>query len=229
MRLEDMLGRVRGIGLRSWRPEIEIEGLEHVRVALSRGRGVVVWSMRFSSATVLKQAFYNAGLPLVHLSRVSHGASSATRMGLGVVAPLYRRAENPYLADRVSIPMNGSVSYINILKRHLRNNLCVNIFGEHRGRQNATAAVLGAPKQFALGAPSLAWAEGAALLTACPLRIGPFKYRVVVGEEIPVDRSISRKDFARRAVAEFAHRLELRIKSAPADWHGWSYWTSPDA
>jgi len=229
MQMEDMLGRVRGISVRGWRPEIEIEGLEYVRSALSRGRGVIVWSMRFSSATALKQAFFHAGLPLAHLSRVSHGASSMTKTGLGIVAPLYRRAENFYLADRVSIPMDGSLGYINTLKRHLRHNHCVNIFGEHRGRQNAPAKILGASKQFALGAPSLAWSEDAALLTACPLRLGPFRYRVVVGEEIPVDRSIGRKEFARRAVAEFARRLEEQIKSAPADWHGWSYWTPADA
>ena len=214
MRLEDMLGRTRGLSVRGWHPEIEIEGLEHIRSALSRGRGVVVWSMRFSSATVLKQAFYHAGFPLVHLSRVSHGAPSATRVGLGIVAPLYCRPENSYLADRVSIPMDGSVSYINTLKRHLRNNLCVNIFGEHTGRQNAPGTLFGAQKQFALGAPSLAWAEDAVLLTACPLRTGPVRYRVVVGEEIPVDRSIGRKEFARKAVIEFARRLESRIKSA---------------
>ena len=67
------------------------------------------------------------------------------------------------------------------------------------------------------------------LLTACPLRTGPVRYRVVVGEEIPVDRSIGRKEFARKAVIEFARRLEARIKSAPADWQGWSYWAPPDA
>jgi lauroyl/myristoyl acyltransferase len=223
MRLEDMWGRARGIGFQGWHPEIEIEGIEHVRAALARGRGAVVWSMRFSSATALKQAFHRAGLPLVHLSRVSHGASSATRTGLGIVGSLYCRAENPYLAERVRIPMDGSVSYINTLRRHLRNNLCVNIFGEHTGRQNAPATVLGLRWPFALGAPSLAWSEDAALLTAYTLRTGSLRYHVVVDKEIPVDRSIGRREFARQAVVEFARRLETLIVSHPADWQGWLY------
>ena len=184
--------------------------------------------MRFSSATALKQAFYRAGLPLVHLSRVAHGSSSSTKTGLGLVGPLYCRAENPHLAERIQIPLDGSLGYIHALKRHLHNNRCINIFGEHRGRQNVSATVLGVQRQFALGAPSLAWAEDAALLTVCPLRTGPFRYRVVVEEEMQVDRSIGRKEFARKAVAEFACRLEARIRSAPADWQGWSYWTAEE-
>ena len=183
----------------------------------------MVWSMRFSSATALKQAFYRAGLPLVHLSRVSHGASSNTRTGLGIVGPPYCRAENSYLAERVQIPIDGSVRYIHTLQGHLRNNCCVNIFGEHTGRQNAPATVVGARWPFALGAPSLAWSEDAALLTAYPLRSGPFRYRVIVDEEIPVGRSIGRRDFAKQAVAQFARRLETLIVAHPADWQGWLY------
>ena len=45
MRLEDMWGRSRGLSFRGWHPEITIEGLDHVRAALSRGRGAILWSM----------------------------------------------------------------------------------------------------------------------------------------------------------------------------------------
>ena len=160
---------------------------------------------------------------MTHLSREQHGSPSLTRLGVRVVAPLYCRAENPYLAERVRIPLDGSLSYLNRLRGRLRENACVSIFGEHEGRQGAEVEVLGARWRFALGAPSLAWLEGAELLTVYPLRIAPFHYRVVIDEPIAADRSAPRKAFAQQALAEFAERLERLIVAYPAQWQGWLY------
>jgi lauroyl/myristoyl acyltransferase len=223
MRLEDMWGRVRGVRRFGWRPVIETEGLERVRQALDQGRGVILWSMRFSSATVIKQAFYHAGLPLTHLSREEHGSPSMTRLGVKIVGPLYCRAENPYLAERVRIPLDGSLGYLNRIRRRLRENGCVSIFGEHESRQSAAVEVLGARWRFALGAPSLAWLEGAELLTVYALRTGPSQYRVVIEEPIVVDRSAPRKVFAAQALSQFAQRLERLIVAHPGQWQGWFY------
>jgi lauroyl/myristoyl acyltransferase len=223
MRLEDMWGRVRGVRRYGWRPAIEIEGLEHVHKALERGRGAILWSMRFSSSTVIKQAFFRAGLPLTHLSRDQHGSPSLTRLGIRVVGPLYCRAENFYLAERVQIPLDGSLGYLNRLRKRLRANACVSIFAEHEGRQSAEVEVLGARFRFALGAPSLAWLEDAELLTVYALRTAPFQYRVVIDEPIAVDGSLPRKVFAAQALAEFAKRLERLIIAYPGQWQGWLY------
>jgi lauroyl/myristoyl acyltransferase len=223
MRLEDMWGRARGVRRNGWRPAIEIEGLERVHRALDRGRGAILWSMRFSSATVIKQAFFRAGLPLTHLSREQHGSPSLTRLGVGVAGPLYCRAENPYLAERVQMPLDGSLGYLNRLRERLRANARVSIFGEHGGRQGAEVEVLGARWRFALGAPSLAWLEGAELFTVYPLRTAPFQYRVVIDEPITADRSAQRKVFAAQALAQFAARLERLIIAYPGQWQGWLY------
>lgn len=223
MRLEDTWGRLRGMRAFGWQPEIEIEGIERVQEARARGRGVILWGMRFSSATAIKQAFYRAGLPLVHVSAEDHGAPSKTKLGVRVVAPMFCRAENPYLAARVQIPLDGSLAYLRRLSRDLRDNACISIFGEHQGIQNIEVSVLGARWQFALGAPSLAWRENSGLLTVYALRLGPYHYRIVLDEEIPVIRDISRKQFAALALEEYARRLERLIVAYPSDWQGWLY------
>jgi lauroyl/myristoyl acyltransferase len=179
--------------------------------------------MRFSSATIIKQAFFQAGLPLTHLSREQHGSPSRTRLGVKIVGPLYCRAENPYLAERVKIPLDGSLGYLNRIRSRLRENACVSIFGEHEGRQSAEVEVLGARWRLALGAPSLAWLEGSELLTVYALRTAPSRYRVVIQEPIVVDRSAPRKVFAARALAQFGERLERLIVAYPGQWQGWSY------
>jgi KDO2-lipid IV(A) lauroyltransferase len=223
-----MWGRLRGLRRDGFRPTIEVDGLEHLRGALARGRGVVVWCMRVGSATVLKQGFSASGLPLTHLSRADHGSATNTRFGLGVVAPLHRRVEDAALRERVQIPIGESLAYLRTLGERLASNQCVSIFGEHTGRQSVTVTVLGSDHRFALGAPSLAWRENAGLVTAYALREGPFRYRVVIEEEMAVDRDLARRCFAERAVHEFAGRLERCILRHPADWHGWFYLVAPE-
>ena len=227
MRLEDSWGRARGLRRLGWRPRVRIEGLDRLEAALGRGHGAILWGMRFASATAIKQAFYYADRPLVHLSRAQHGSPTGTRLGLGCAAPLYRRAEDPYLRERVMIPVEGSPRYLQTLQRRLGENACVSIFGEHAGRQNVAQQVLTTSLELATGAPSLAWSEGAALLTVSAHREAPFSYRIEVDEEIPVDRSLTRKSFAERAVEEFARRLEARIRRHPSDWQGWVYHEFP--
>jgi lauroyl/myristoyl acyltransferase len=223
MRLEDMWGRVRGVRRHGWNPEIQIDGIERVRKALGRGRGAILWSMRFSSTTAIKQAFFRAGLPLTHLSREQHGSPSMTRLGVRVVGPLYCRSENDYLAERVRIPLDGSLRYLQRLRERLGENACVSIFGEHAGRQAAAVEVLGERWRFALGAPSLAWLEDAELLTVYALRTAPFAYRVVIEEPIKVNRSMPRKAYAEWALGQFAGRLERLILQYPSQWQGWLY------
>ena len=160
---------------------------------------------------------------MVHLSQVDHGSSTRTTLGLRVAAPLYCRAENCYLKERVQIPLDESRHYVQTLRERLRAGNLVSIFGEHQGRQNYEARLLGTTIKLALGAPSLAWLEDAALFTVAPIRVGPFRYRIVIDEAIPVDRIQPRRLFAEQAAQEYARRLEARILQHPADWQGWLY------
>ena len=224
MRMEDFWGRLRGIGPRRWTPEIEMEGLERVHAARERGRGAILWATRMGSATAIKQGLYRAGLPLTHLSRVQHGASTASRLAVAAVSPLSCRAENKYLRERVRIPLGESLAYLQQIRGALQQNQVVSIFAERTGRNAVEAELLGKPRRFATGAPSIAYLEDAVLLPTHCFRTGPFRYRVLVEEPIPVDRSLPRKRFAADAVCELARRYDAQIRRSPADWQGWSFW-----
>lgn len=225
MTVEESWGRFRGIASRRWRPSIEFSGEQRVREALRSGCGAVFWCMCFSSNTVVKQGFHQVGLPLVHLSSAEHGAwGSRTRLATSVISPFFSRAENPCLADRVIIPVSGSLGYLDRVRAHLRSGACVSIFGDRMGRQQLDGPFLRGRRKFATGAPSLAWVENCALFSAYAIRTGPFRYRVVVEEPIPVDRSLPRKEFVQRAVGEFAQRMERAVERHPSDWREWADW-----
>ena len=157
----------------------------------------------------------------MHLSDAAHGAPSRSRLGLRWTAPLYCRAEEPYLADRIVIPLDGSLGYMRALLERLRQNAVVSIVGENRGRNNAAVSILGREMELATGAPALAAKSGAALLTAHVVRLGSFHYRLVIHEPIEAERSSDRKEFVRQAAHEFARRLDARIAEHPVEWMGW--------
>ncbi len=202
-----------------------VVGLPHLKAAHARGRGVILWGMSFCETLVVKMGLHRAGVALVHLSTANHGAAwPPTRLGLRAVAPLYTAAETPYLAERVVIPADQSLGYMRVLMDRLAANRCVSIAGDGVARrQNIPATVLGRAAHFAPGAPGLALKMGSALLPLHVVREGPLRYRVVIDEEIEVDRDLAKPAFIDRAVSEFARRLEQRVLERPADWAWYSH------
>ncbi len=108
-------------------------------------------------------------------------------------------------------------------RERLAANACVSIFGEHPGRQTVEVEILGIRRRLALGAPSIAWRAQAGLVTAYALRESAFRHRLVIEEELPVDRGMPRREFAEQAVHRFASRLEAVVLRHPAEWHSWFY------
>ncbi len=221
-RCEHVLGKVLDGHPRGWHPETELVGAEHLRAALGRGRGAVLWGMAFCGSVVPKMALWRAGFSIVHLSRASHGGFSQSWAARRVLNAWHLRSENKYLAERVVIPPDGAPGYLRTLKRRLADNRCVSIQGEHRGRRNIAAACLGAREEFATGAPHLAWSTGAALLTLHSRQTGPGGYTVVIDPPIDVASPGRRADAIASAVEQFAVRLERHILADAADWERWS-------
>ncbi len=221
LRIEDGWGRVRGLRHRGWQPRIETEGREHALQSLDQGRGVVFWVMTFGSQPIFEQALSLAGIDLTHLSREEHGAPSMSRFALRVLAPLYVRAETPYLFERIGIPLNGSLGYLNRLKSRLSANGCVSIMGENHSTQNVTTDFFATSASFATGAPALAWRQGSPLLTVFAVQESQLSYRVFIEEPIVADRDAGKNEFVNAAVHRFAQRLQRHIRDYPADWHGW--------
>ena len=204
-----------------WNLQVEVEGLEHISRGLEAGRGVILWGMFFCGTSVVKAALWRAGVRLTHLSRVYHGAPSLSRLALTVLAPMYCRAENRYLAKRVVLPLGTSVHQLYEAMDVLKANGCLSVNGENTAqRRNVTANFLGGRVEFGVGAPWLARRSGAALLTVYARRRGRFHYQVVIAP-MDVDRSLEMSEVVRAAVEQYARRLENLVLQQPADWQCW--------
>lgn len=220
MRIEDGWGRLRGLHRDGWQPRIEVEGIEHIRHALNAGSGVVLWTTWFCGAVIPKAAMWNSGIPMNHLSRRDHGATSHSALALEILAPLYVRPEARYLKRRILVPLDASLGYMRDLIAVLQAGECLSISGELSGRQSLPVPFLDGTKAFATGAPALAWTCNSALLIVRVLRAGPMAYRVVI-TPIELTRNCTRKEFVRAAIGEYASQIEQAIIRYPSDWQGW--------
>ncbi len=215
-------GRFRGLKKFGWQPEIALEGRVHLDAARDCGQGVVLWCSRFADNAVFLRGLWQHGVPVVHLSNEAHGSPDRSRFGVRCAGRLYRQAEDPYVAERVEIPRDGSLGYMRVLLERLRDRAVLSIVGENRGRQNIPGTLLGREVQFASGAPALAWTSGAALLTAHVIRVAPFHYRVLIEPAVDADRTVGRRAFVQEAVGEFLRRLERMVTRHPSDWLAWT-------
>lgn len=220
-RHEHVLGRVLDSHRQRWQPAIELVGREHLEEARSKGRGAVLWGMSFCGPVIPKMALHRAGVELTHLSTPWHGGFSQSWIAFNLLNRWAVAVESRYLAARVVIPADGSKDYQEELKSRLRDRGCVSIQGENRGRRSVTVRILGTDTPIAAGAPALARATGAALLTVTAHRVAPFSYRVMLGS--PIDLPAAKGRVAvEEACHQFASRLEAAIRSHPADWERWS-------
>jgi len=207
-----------------WRPNLRFEGEEHVRDALGKGNGAVLWVAHFSfNALATKIAFHRAGLPFHHLSRAEHGFSK-TALGIRFLNPIRVKAELKYLRGRVIIEPSRPARAMLAAKRLLSENELVSITAGHwEGATIAGARIGSGAYPLATGAPALSALTGAPLLPVFTARApGSKLIKVSVEKPIEIPADLSKEDSLRLAVDAFADRLIDQIGQYPEQWRGWS-------
>jgi lauroyl/myristoyl acyltransferase len=205
---------------RGWRPDVRLEGREHLDRALAAGHGAIVWVVPFVFALlVTKMALHAAGYGLVHLSRAEHGGSP-TRFGVRVLNPVRVRAENRYLAERVVIgegcPLGEAMR---TLARRLAANRVVSITVGAQGAKTRAAPFLGGELRVATGAPSLALRTGAPLLPVFTVREGPGRFLTAIEPPLRADPGLGRERATQDLVADLVARTEGRARRWPDQFH----------
>jgi len=97
MRLQDLRGWRPG----GWSPQMVLEGEEHLRAALSGGKGAVLWLAPFVfNSGPTKIILHQKGYRVSHLSSPKHGVSE-TRFGVRYLNRIRCIPEDRYLVDRI--------------------------------------------------------------------------------------------------------------------------------
>jgi lauroyl/myristoyl acyltransferase len=201
-----------------WKRRLTVGGLSNVRAGLAAGNGVILWVHHCAESNVaVKQAMWSAGFPLAHLSRPGHPFSTRP-FSVAMLNPLLRRPEVRFLAERVPIDAGNTIAPLRRLQRLLSENRAVSITVSRTADQLEMFPFLGGTVMLPTGPARLAARSGAPLLPVFTWA-GDGRTHVEIGPPLPVTGT--RPEQIRPALAEAAHRLELRVVEHPEAWTGW--------
>jgi lauroyl/myristoyl acyltransferase len=217
-RLEERLHVLKERSPAGFHPDLRLEGEEHLRAALARGRGAVLWVTNAAIASLLvKKALHARGYRLHHLSRPSHGFSM-TRFGMRWLNPMRTDVEERYLAERVVMTEGTTVAAMRRLRRALERGEPVSITAGDWGRITWPVPFFGGRVRLATGPVTLATRAGAPLL---PVFMERSEGAFVVTIEAALPAAGDGEDDVETTLAEYARRLERWVRVNPELWNGW--------
>ncbi len=223
-RTEHYIQVMKVMSARGWAPKMRLEGEEHLKAALARGKGAILWVAHFCFNTqVTKMALKAGGYRVSHLSRPEHGFSKS-QFGVRFLNPLRWNAERKYLDKRVIIDRVDAGGSLREAQAVLEDNRIVSITaGAWEGRRLAYGPLLGCRFPLATGAPNLAQRTGAALLPVVTTRIANSNvFQVKIGEPLAVEFE-DKLEAIRTATTGFLNALEIAVLESPDQWRGWKY------
>ena len=208
----------RGILLPRWRRQVRLAGSENLEDGISRGRGVILWVQPCVGSTLaVKQALYDAGFPLAHLSRPAHGFSPHP-FGQRYLNPILRRAESRFLAERIVIDDAQTIGPLRRLRALLKENRVVSITVTATASRVDEFEFLGGTLRLPRGPLDLAQATGAVLLpvfTHGARRVPVVEVFPSVAPKSPGPEGVQA---AQQTLVEW---LGVQVEEHPLDWIGW--------
>ena len=221
---EHLIHVIHSLLQKNWHPRFKITGRSHLDEALADGKGAVLWVAHFSFASLFtKMALGRAGYKISHISRPEHGVSKS-QFGIKYLNWFRSAAEDRYLQHRIIHRRHQPEATKEAALAALHRNELLSItVGAWEGRHLATGELLGSRYTVSTGAPALAFAAGAKLLSVFTTRdSNTGDYNVAVGAPIADSSRSSREEFVYSSTLELFSRHEVAIRQAPEQWRGWS-------
>ena len=206
---------------RSWRPDMRLNGKEHLQTALERGHGVILWVTETSFSTLLvKMALHNAGYRTIQLSRPGHGFSIESSFGIRFLNPIWTSVENRFIAERVLIVGETAADALTTLRVRLAANQIVIITVAPLAHKFAEVPFFHRRLQLPTGPIRLALTTKAMLLPVFSFAQANGGFEVSIeGPLYPKSGAPTVEDVA----AAYAKRLEPFVLEHPDQWAGWDW------
>jgi Bacterial lipid A biosynthesis acyltransferase len=203
---------------RSWHPNVHLNGAVHLREALARGHGAILWVTATAFSTlVAKMALHDAGYRACQLSRPVHGFSTS-KFGVRFLNPLWTTVEDRYIAERVLIFGEYAAEALATLRARLSANRVVIITVGAEAHKFSQVPFFDTQLGLPTGPIRLARTTGAALLPVFSITKENGGYEVSIQE--PLQSAGSQSDDESVAAA-YVKRLEPFVLEYPDQWNGW--------
>ena len=203
----------------SWRPDIRLIGTIHLREALARGHGAILWVTETAFSTlIVKMALHSAGFRACQLSRPGHGFSTSP-FGIRFLNPLWIRIEDRFIAERIIISGEYATEALATVRTRLAANQIVIITVVPEAHKFTEVPFFDAKLQLPTGPIRLARKTGAALIPVFAITTNNNAFEVEIQE--PLDLTSDHADES--SAAAYAKRLEAFISQYPDQWDGWRW------
>jgi lauroyl/myristoyl acyltransferase len=221
MRLQDLRGWRPG----GWHPRMVLEGEEHLRNALSGGKGAILWLAPFVfNSGPTKIVLHQKGYRVSHLSSPKHGVSE-TQFGVRYLNRIRCIPEDRYLAQRIVFDSAAPTTAMRRMMRALKAGEVVSIVASStEGYEMVKGPVFGGQLPVAVGAPRLAALAGAPLLPVFTIRDPKIGWRIIVEAPIALASDLPSDERCIAATAAFLQRSEPWVRQFPDQWRAWSKW-----
>jgi lauroyl/myristoyl acyltransferase len=198
-----------------WQAAIRLEGRAEIDVALSQGKGAILWVTQLAfSDLVTKRALHQAGYAVSHLSRDTHGFSE-TRFGRRWLNPIKTVVEGRYLAERLVMTDRDGIDPLRELTLRLEQNRLVSSTVAPTGRRTGRVRFLGGQIRIATGVLALAWRTGAPVLPVFTLRRPDGVFVTRIEPALVPDRRLERAAAIEAMLAAYGALLEVNVLCSP--------------
>lgn len=204
-----------------WEPSVRLDGAEHIESALAAGKGAILWvaPMLFHRQAT-KMALAGAGYRVAHLSRFSHGFTTATLFGERCLNPIRTRLEMRYLDRRLVIGREGSKDVVGQLEGLLRQNKLVSITAGQQARRTCYVPFLNGCVELATAPAFLSHKTGAPLLPVFTVRKSGSEFVTRIEPPLGERRRGEGEDAIEADLREYAAVFEKFVLAYPEQYLG---------
>jgi lauroyl/myristoyl acyltransferase len=204
----------------------EMQGLEHIREALGKGRGVILWESSFFGRRVAAKRILKEHALSVsqihdeyHMSGFSNSHSWICRH---MIQPFFESREKPFVKEIIYLTRSDSLAFTRALAERLKQNgiICVSADGR-AGHKFVPVDFLWRRDLFSTGIISLARLSGATLLPLFCVQEGD-RTRLIIESPICVESDGDREGSVKRSILQYIGLLETYVTRYPEQYRRWS-------
>lgn len=196
----------------------EIQGIEHLKQALSGGKGVVLITGHFYASRLGKHSLAAMGYPVLSVRNGQPPDRWMGRLGAKVLQRRYVEFLHGIIRDEVFI--QDPECSLKILGR-LRSGGLVNVHIDAVASSSwIEVPFFGHPKRFATGLLEIVRLSGCAVVPMLCLGTSSAS-RVIFDAPLRLEPSRSRKEFVNMNIRTLVDTLERQIREHPSEWEAW--------
>ncbi|MGH7824570.1 MAG: lysophospholipid acyltransferase family protein [Candidatus Binatia bacterium] len=205
-----------------------IRGLEHLRSALSKGNGAILWETSYFGRRLLaKQILRQNGFEITQVHADFHmggfaGGGTTSWLRQRFVRGFFEDCEKPFVKEILYLRSQESLAFTKALTKRLRENavICISADGR-RGHKFVAVPFLGHTVFFPTGIVSLAKLSGAAILPLFCLQEDNDESTLVIECPIAITADRDRERGFEKSIQQYAGLLECYVKKYPQQYRNW--------